>query len=162
MGVTKAYLTRVGSGPFPTELEDEVGEMIRDKGQEFGTTTGRPRRCGWLDLVMLELSHRICGFSSLAIMKLDILSDMDEIKVCVAYKDDKGSEINHFPSSLSYLAKCEPVYKTFPGWSSSGIDIPKGIIPKEMKNFLDFVSESLSIPISIVSLGPSRDETIIF
>ena len=162
VGVTKAYLTRVGSGPFPTELEDEVGETIRDKGQEFGTTTGRPRRCGWLDLVMLELSHRICGFSSLAIMKLDILSDMDEIKVCVAYKDDKGSEVNHFPSSLSYLAKCEPVYKTFPGWSSSGIDIPKGIIPKEMKNFLDFISESLSIPISIVSLGPGRDETIIF
>ena len=162
VGVTKAYLTRVGSGPFPTELEDEVGEMIRDKGQEFGTTTGRPRRCGWLDLVMLELSHRICGFSSLAIMKLDILSDMDEIKVCVAYKDGKGSEINHFPSSLSYLAKCEPVYKTFPGWSSSGIDIPKGIVPGEMKNFLDFVSESLSIPISIVSLGPGRDETIIF
>ena len=162
VGVTKAYLTRVGSGPFPTELEDEVGEMIRDKGQEFGTTTGRPRRCGWLDLVMLELSHRICGFSSLAIMKLDILSDMDEIKVCVAYKDDKGSEINHFPSSLSYLAKCEPVYKTFPGWSSSGIDIPNGIVPDEMKNFLDFVSESLSIPINIVSLGPGRDETIIF
>jgi len=162
VGVTKAYLTRVGSGPFPTELEDEVGEMIRDKGQEFGTTTGRPRRCGWLDLVMLELSHRICGFSSLAIMKLDILSDMDEIKVCVAYKDDKGSEVNNFPSSLSYLAKCEPVYKTFPGWSSSGIDIPNGIIPEEMKNFLDFVSENLSIPISIVSLGPGRDETIIF
>ena len=161
VGVTKAYLTRVGSGPFPTELEDEVGEMIRDKGQEFGTTTGRPRRCGWLDLVMLELSHRICGFSSLAIMKLDILSDMDEIKVCVAYKDDKGSEINHFPSSLSYLAKCKPVYKTFPGWSSSGIDVPNGIVPNEMRKFLDFISESLSIPISIVSLGPGREETII-
>ena len=162
VGVTKAYLTRVGSGPFPTELEDKVGEMIREKGQEFGTTTGRPRRCGWLDLVMLKLSNRICGFSSLAIMKLDILSDMDEIKVCVAYKDDKGLEVKHFPSSLSYLAKCEPVYKTFPGWSSSGIDIPNGIIPDEMKVFLDFVSESLSIPISIVSLGPGRDETIIF
>ena len=161
VGVTKAYLTRVGSGPFPTELEDEVGEMIREKGQEFGTTTGRPRRCGWLDLVMLELSNRICGFSSLAIMKLDILSDMDEIKVCVAYKDDKGSEINHFPSSLSYLAKCKPVYKTFPGWSSSAIDIPNGIIPDEMRKFLDFISESLSIPISIVSLGPGREETII-
>ena len=161
VGVTKAYLTRVGSGPFPTELEGKVGEMIRDKGQEFGTTTGRPRRCGWLDLVMLELSNRICGFSSLAIMKLDILSDMDEIKVCVAYKDHKGVEVNHFPSSLSYLAKCEPVYKTFPGWSSSGIDIPSGVIPDEMKNFLDFVSESLNIPISIVSLGPGREETII-
>ena len=161
VGVTKAYLTRVGSGPFPTELEGKVGEMIRDKGQEFGTTTGRPRRCGWLDLVMLELSNRICGFTSLAIMKLDILSDMEEIKVCVAYKDHTGSEINHFPSSLSYLAKCEPVYKTFPGWSSSAIDIPKGIIPDEMENFLDFISESLSIPISIVSLGPGREETII-
>ena len=161
VGVTKAYLTRVGSGPFPTELEDEVGKMIREKGQEFGTTTGRPRRCGWLDLVMLELSNRICGFSSLAIMKLDILSDMDEIKVCVAYKDDEGLEVNHFPSSLSYLAKCKPVYKTFPGWSSSGIDIPNGSIPNEMKNFLDFVSESLGIPISIVSLGPGREETII-
>ena len=161
VGVTKAYLTRVGSGPFPTELEDKVGEMIRDKGQEFGTTTGRPRRCGWRDLVMLELSNRICGFSSLAIMKLDILSDMDEIKVCVAYKDHKGVEVDHFPSSLSYLAKCEPVYKTFPGWSSSGIDIPSGVIPDEMKNFLDFVSESLKIPISIISLGPGREETII-
>ncbi len=161
VGVTKAYLTRVGSGPFPTELEDKVGEMIRDKGQEFGTTTGRPRRCGWLDLVMLELSNRICGFSSLAIMKLDILSDMDEIKVCVAYKDDTGLEVNHFPSSLSYLAKCAPVYKTFPGWSSSDIDISKGIIPSEMKNYLDFISESLNLPISIVSLGPGRDETII-
>ena len=110
---------------------------------------------------MLELSNRICGFTSLAIMKLDILSDMEEIKVCVAYKDHTGSEINHFPSSLSYLAKCEPVYKTFPGWSSSAIDIPKGIIPHEMENFLGFISESLSIPISIVSLGPGREETII-
>jgi len=162
VGVTKAYLTRVGSGPFPTELEDEVGEMIRDKGQEFGTTTGRPRRCGWLDLVMLELSHRICGFTSLAITKLDILSDMDEIKICTGYKLDNGTEINHFPSSLSYLAKCTPVYKLFPGWSSSGIDISKGLIPDEMKNFLDFVSNSLNIPISIASLGPGRDETIIF
>jgi adenylosuccinate synthase len=162
VGVTKAYLTRVGSGPFPTELEDEIGEMIRDKGQEFGTTTGRPRRCGWLDLVMLELSHRICGFTSLAITKLDILSDVDEIKVCVAYKDDKDSEVNHFPSSLSYLAKCKPVYKTFPGWSSSEIDISKGVIPDKMKTFLDYISGSLNIPISIVSLGPGRDETIIF
>ena len=161
VGVTKAYLTRVGSGPFPTELEDEVGEMIRKKGQEFGTTTGRPRRCGWLDLVMLELSNRICGFSSLAIMKLDILSDMDEIKVCVAYKDDTGSEVKHFPSSLSYLAKCTPVYKIFPGWSSSDIDISKGIIPEEMKNYLDFISQNLNLPIGIVSLGPGRDETII-
>ena len=162
VGVTKAYLTRVGSGPFPTELDDEVGEMIRDKGQEFGTTTGRPRRCGWLDLVMLELSNRICGFSSLAIMKLDILSDMDEIKVCVSYKDENGAEIRHFPSSLSYLAKCEPVYKTFKGWSSAEIDIPNGTVPIEMKNFLDFISERLEIPISIVSLGPGREETIIF
>ena len=162
VGVTKAYLTRVGSGPFPTELDDEVGEMIRDKGQEFGTTTGRPRRCGWLDLVMLELSNRICGFTSLAIMKLDILSDMEEVKVCVGYKDKSGSEINHFPSSLSYIAECEPVYRNFKGWSSSGIDISKGIIPEEMKNFLDFISECLGIPIGIVSLGPGRDETIIF
>jgi len=161
VGVTKAYLTRVGSGPFPTELEDEVGEMIRDKGQEFGTTTGRPRRCGWLDLVMLELSHRICGFTSLAITKLDILSDMDEIKVCIGYKGEDGSEINHFPSSLSYLAKCSPVYKKFSGWSSSDIDISKGIIPNQMEIFLDFISEKLNIPIGIVSLGPGRDETII-
>ena len=162
VGVTKAYLTRVGSGPFPTELEDDIGELIRDKGQEFGTTTGRPRRCGWLDLVMLELSNRICGFTSLAIMKLDILSDLEEVKVCVAYKDSKGSEVKHFPSSLSYLADCSPVYKTFPGWSSSEVDISKGIIPEEMKIFLDFVSGSLELPISIVSLGPGREETIIF
>lgn len=161
VGVTKAYLTRVGSGPFPTELEDEVGEMIRDKGQEFGTTTGRPRRCGWLDLVMLELSHRICGFTSLAITKLDILSDMEEVKICTSYKLGNDTQIKHFPSSLSHLAKCSPVYKTFTGWSSSDIDISKGIIPAEMRVFLDFISESLNIPISIVSLGPGRDETII-
>ena len=161
VGVTKAYLTRVGSGPFPTELEDEVGEMIRDKGQEFGTTTGRPRRCGWLDIVMLELSHRICGFTSLAITKLDILSDMEEVKICTSYKLDNGTQIKHFPSSLTHHAKCSPVYKTFTGWSSSDIDISKGIIPVEMRVFLDFISESLNIPISIVSLGPGRDETII-
>ena len=161
VGVTKAYLTRVGSGPFPTELEDEIGEMIRDKGQEFGTTTGRPRRCGWLDLVMLELSHRICGFTSLAITKLDILSDMEEVKICTSYKLDNDTQIKHFPSSLSHLAKCSPVYKNFTGWSSSDIDISKGIIPVEMRVFLDFISESLNIPISIVSLGPGRDETII-
>ena len=161
VGVTKAYLTRVGSGPFPTELEDEVGEMIRDKGQEFGTTTGRPRRCGWLDLVMLELSHRICGFTSLAITKLDILSDMDEIKICTGYKLDNDTEVKHFPSSLSYLARCSPVYKTFAGWSSSNIDISKGIVPAEMRTFLDFISKSLNVPISIVSLGPGRDETIV-
>ena len=161
VGVTKAYLTRVGSGPFPTDLEDEVGEMIRDKGQEFGTTTGRPRRCGWLDLVMLELSHRICGFTSLAITKLDILSDMDEIKICTGYKLDNDTEVKHFPSSLSYLARCSPVYKTFAGWSSSNIDISKGIVPAEMRAFLDFISKSLNVPISIVSLGPGRDETIV-
>ena len=161
VGVTKAYLTRVGSGPFPTELENEVGEMIRDKGQEFGTTTGRPRRCGWLDLVMLELSHRICGFTSLAITKLDILSDMDEIKICTGYKLDNDTEVKHFPSSLSYLARCSPVYKTFAGWSSSNIDISKGIVPAEMRAFLDFISKSLNVPISIVSLGPGRDETIV-
>ena len=161
VGVTKAYLTRVGSGPFPTELEDEVGEMIRDKGQEFGTTTGRPRRCGWIDLVMLELSHRICGFTSLAITKLDILSDMDEIKICTGYKLDNDTEVKHFPSSLSYLARCSPVYKTFAGWSSSNIDISKGIVPAEMRAFLDFISKSLNVPISIVSLGPGRDETIV-
>ena len=161
VGVTKAYLTRVGSGPFPTELEDEVGEMIRDKGQEFGTTTGRPRRCGWLDLVMLELSHRICGFTSLAITKLDILSDMDEIKICTGYKLDNDTEVKYFPSSLSYLARCSPVYKTFAGWSSSNIDISKGIVPAEMRAFLDFISKSLNVPISIVSLGPGRDETIV-
>ena len=95
-------------------------------------------------------------------MKLDILSDLDEVKVCVAYKDSNGSEVKHFPSSLSYLADCSPVYKTFPGWSSSEVDISKGIIPDEMKNFLDFVSGSLELPISIVSLGPGREETIIF
>ena len=161
VGVTKAYLTRVGSGPFPTELENKVGEEIRSKGHEFGTTTGRPRRCGWLDLVMLELSHRICGFTSLAITKLDILSDMEEIKVCVAYKDEKGVEIKHFPSSLSNLSKCKPVYETFSGWSSADIDIGKGIIPVEMQKFLDFISKELQVPISIVSLGPGRDETII-
>ena len=161
VGVTKAYLTRVGSGPFPTELENEVGEEIRSKGHEFGTTTGRPRRCGWLDLVMLELSHRICGFTSLAITKLDILSDMEEVKVCVAYKDEKGIEIKHFPSSLSNLSKYTPVYETFSGWSSADIDIGKGIIPIQMQKFLDFISKELQVPISIVSLGPGRDETII-
>ncbi|QCX33647.1 adenylosuccinate synthase [Caloramator sp. E03] len=161
VGVCKAYTTRVGKGPFPTELFDEMGDFIREKGFEYGTTTGRARRCGWLDLVILKYAVRISGLTSLAITKLDTLSDIDEIKVCVGYEMD-GKVIDYFPASLEDLAKCKPVYESFKGWDSS-IEKAKTFeeLPENAKIYLKRIEEYTGVRISIVSVGPARHQTII-
>ncbi|HEX29127.1 TPA: adenylosuccinate synthase [Candidatus Poribacteria bacterium] len=160
MGVVKAYTTRVGKGPFPTELKDKTGQEMRRRGVEYGATTGRPRRCGWLDMVALRYAARINGFTRLAITKLDVLDAFDKIKVCVAYEYN-GSKLTDFPSSLSVLSKCKPIYEDLPGWRSpiGGIKTLKDM-PPNARRYLDYISERLETPISIVSVGPERNQTI--
>lgn len=161
MGISKAYCTRVGNGPFPTELTDETGEKLREAGQEFGATTGRPRRCGWIDLVALKYAVQINGMNELAISKLDILNDFEEIKLCTHYNID-GKETATFPLDTAALERVEPVYKTMPGWQ---VDISeyktRNAMPGEVKNYLDFVEEYLGLPVKILSTGPKRSETIV-
>ncbi|MCQ5375828.1 MAG: adenylosuccinate synthetase, partial [Methanomassiliicoccales archaeon] len=166
LGVVKAYTTRVGSGPFPTELKDELGSRLLERGGEFGTTTGRPRRCGWLDLVVVKYAVRLSGITSLAITKIDVLNGMKKIKIAVAYEID-GQIVKEFPSSISKIKKAKPVYKEFDGWEEWSKDETAEIcrkgydaLPKEMKEYLNFISSFTGIPISIVSIGPKRDETI--
>jgi adenylosuccinate synthase len=162
VGVAKAYTTRVGAGPFPTELLDETGERIRQKGGEFGTTTGRPRRCGWLDMVVLHYCAMLNGTHELALIKLDVLDGMDELKVCVAYENEKGKHTTEFPADINALARMKPVYKTFRGWK--GFDWKKAKaktdLPKEMQEYLSFVEKELRIPIRYISYGPAREETL--
>ena len=165
VGVVKAYLTRVGSGPFPGELDNEEAEMIREKGNEYGTTTGRPRRCGWLDLVMLKLSQRICGFTSLAVTKLDVLAGMKEVKICVAYETPDG-RIEEMPASINRLENCTPIYEVFEGWPDMNKEewkeaIENDSLPEQLETYLKFISEYMGTRIGIISLGPERNETII-
>lgn len=160
-GVTKAYCTRVGEGPFPTELKNELGELIRQSGNEFGATTGRPRRCGWLDLPALKYSTQINGFDYLAITKLDVLSYLDEIKICTAYKL-KNEIIDHFPVDTVTLSQVEPVYKTFKGWEKSIQGLRKfEHLPDNAKEYLNFIQEYVNVKIKIISTGFERDDTII-
>ena len=159
-GIVKAYTTRVGSGPFPTELLDEIGNYIQEKGAEFGATTGRRRRCGWLDLVMLKDSIRYNGLTSLSITKLDVLTGLDEIKMCVAYELN-GKKVDHMPASLKSLAQCKPVYEKTPGWKddiSSARDMDH--LPGEAKDYLKRIEQVTGVPLSIVSVGPMREQTI--
>lgn len=160
VGVTKAYTTRVGKGPFPTELNDETGEWIREKGHEYGVTTGRSRRCGWLDLVIVKSAVRVSGLTSLAVTKVDTLAGLDKIKVCVGYKfEDKV--IDYFPASLEDLAKCEPIYEEFEGWDDSIANARSyEEIPENAKKYLAKISEVTGAKISIISVGPKRDQTI--
>jgi adenylosuccinate synthase len=160
LGIVKAYTTRVGSGPFPTELNDETGEYIQKKGAEFGATTGRKRRCGWVDLVMLKDSIRYNGLTSLSITKLDVLSGLATIKACVAYELD-GKMIDHMPASLERLARCVPVYEEMPGWKDdiSGAQNIKQL-PAAARDYLKYIEEKTGVPMSIVSVGPKREETI--
>lgn len=164
VGCLKAYTTRVGEGPFVTELTGEDEEILQKKGGEFGVTTGRGRRCGWLDLVVAEHASRMCGFTSLAITKLDILNDYEELPVCVAYEID-GEKVEHFPGSIAKLQRAKPVYKTLKGWKSwddnerilkEGYDA----LPSEMKNYIKFIEDELGVPADIISIGPKRSETI--
>lgn len=157
-GIFKAYCTRVGSGPFPTELFDETGEKIRQVGHEFGAVTGRPRRCGWLDLVALKYTVMIDGVTDLIMMKSDCLDDFETIKVCTSYKVD-GVETDQVPFDIA--AKIEPVYTEFPGWKKDLTGIRKECeLPQEFKNYIKFMEDYLGVPISIISLGPDREATI--
>ncbi|MGK7920048.1 MAG: adenylosuccinate synthase [Trichodesmium sp.] len=161
IGVAKAYTTRVGEGPFPTEAKDEIGTLLRDRGAEFGTTTGRERRCGWFDAVIGRYAVRINGMDCMAITKLDVLDELSEIKVCVAY-DMEGERCEDFPSSSLQLAKCQPIYQTLPGWQQSTVNCRTlEDLPQQALDYLRFLAELMKVPIAIVSLGASRDQTIV-
>ncbi|MBQ4092287.1 MAG: adenylosuccinate synthase [Firmicutes bacterium] len=161
IGVAKAYTTRVGEGPFPTELFDETGEELRKVGHEYGVTTGRPRRCGWLDAVLLRYSVRVSGVTDLALTKLDVLDGLDEIKVCVGYRYGE-EELSEFPASLKRMENCVPVYETLPGWKE---DITKcssyDELPENAKAYIARVEELTGAPVSIVAVGPERNQTIV-
>ena len=161
IGVSKAYTTRVGEGPFPTELDDEIGELLGDRGAEFGTTTGRKRRCGWFDAVIGRYAVRINGMDCMALTKLDVLDELEEIKVCIAYDID-GERCDHFPTSARLFARCRPIYKTVPGWKVSTSHCRTlEELPQPALDYLKFLAELMEVPIAIVSLGASRDQTII-
>lgn len=161
LGIVKAYTTRVGEGPFPAELFDDTGDFIQKKGVEFGATTGRKRRCGWLDMVMLKNSVRLNGLTGLVITKLDVLGGLESIQICTGYDVD-GGMLEHFPASLNVLATCKPVYETLPGWSEDISDIRSfDALPDTTRQYLKRIEELAGVPIDIVSVGPGRDETII-
>jgi adenylosuccinate synthase len=160
IGITKAYTTRVGNGPFPTEEKTKVCDILREKGNEFGATTGRPRRCGWLDFLLLKYSFRINGISKIALTKLDVLDSFDKIKVCTGYKY-KGKLLTEFTPDLRTLENCKPVYEELAGWQKS----TKGItefkkLPDKAERYLDYIAKKLKTPIWIVSTGTKRDQTI--
>jgi adenylosuccinate synthase len=159
-GITKAYTTRVGEGPFPTELTDATGEELRKVGNEFGTTTGRPRRCGWLDLVALRYAARINGFTGLCITKLDVLDGLDTIKVCTKYRY-RGAELEEFPAAEAIFKEVEPIYEEVPGWKSdiTGARTVQDL-PQETIDYLNFIVRNVRVPISLISVGPKREEHI--
>jgi adenylosuccinate synthase len=160
VGIAKAYTTRVGKGPFPTELLDSTGDWIREKGFEFGVTTGRARRCGWLDLVILKSSARVSGLSSFAVTKIDTLAGLEKLKVCVGYNLN-GNIIDYIPASLEDLAECKPVYEEMDGWDESIANARSyGDLPENAKKYLKKIEEFTGTKISIVSVGPRRDQTI--
>lgn len=161
IGICKAYTTRVGGGPFPTELNDEIGERLRAFGGEYGATTGRPRRCGWLDLVALRHSIRLSGISRLAVTKLDVLSGFETIKVATAYRSN-GSTIENMPANLEMYTDLEPVYEELPGWEEPLNDIRSlGDLPQNCRSYLSYIEDRLGVKTAIVSVGPKRAETIV-
>lgn len=161
LGVIKAYTTRVGSGPFPTELHDEVGKRLAERGREFGSVTGRPRRCGWLDIVILRRAIQLSSFSGLCVMKMDVLDGLETVRICTAYHLN-GRKITTLPTDAAELALCEPIYEDMPGWQESTAGIKTfAELPKNAKNYLMRIQELAGIPIDIVSTGPDRNETIV-
>ena len=163
IGVTKAYISRVGIGPLPTELLLEKGDDLREKGKEYGTTTGRPRRVGWLDLVQVRQAVRVNGLTEIALTKLDILSDNGDLSVCTAYNID-GQLEQEMPASLYRFRSAKPVYQTLPGWGQLSDDMTeKGYesLPENLKNYVQFIEDQVSCPVSIISIGPERSQTII-
>ncbi len=159
-GVVKAYTTRVGAGPMPTELHDETGEKIRQIAQEFGATTGRARRCGWFDAVAARFSTRINGFNGLVLTRLDVLDSFPSIKICTGYKLD-GTVSDRFPTSIAALEKCQPVYEEMPGWQCRTTDMRRfEELPKQAKDYVKRLEELMGCPIDIISIGPRREESI--
>ncbi|MGD0930745.1 MAG: adenylosuccinate synthase [Candidatus Korobacteraceae bacterium] len=160
IGVTKAYCTRVGEGPFPTESKDDIGEALRKKGNEFGAVTGRPRRTGWLDLPLLRYSNMINGTSWLVVTKLDVLDEQAEIPICVSYKID-GKETQQIPAQISGFEKIEPVYRKLPGWQTSTFGVDNyDQLPENAKRYLEFVEKESGAKVGIVSTGPDREQTM--
>lgn len=161
LGITKAYTTRVGSGPFPTELHDDIGKRLAERGVEFGATTGRPRRCGWFDAVLVKRAIELNSISGLCLTKLDVLDGLDEIKVAVAYKDKSGKRFHAPPTAAEDFEALEPVYETVPGWQASTADITTmAALPVNARNYIEYLEKLLGIPVAIVSTGPERDATI--
>jgi len=161
IGVAKAYTTRVGEGPFPTELQGSINDQLCDRGGEFGTTTGRRRRCGWFDGIIGKYAVQVNGLDCLAITKLDVLDELDEIQVCIAYELN-GTKIDYFPTNSDDLRKCKPIFKKLKGWQCSTADCRKlSDLPDGAMNYLRFLAELMEVPIAIVSLGANRDQTIV-
>jgi len=162
LGIVKAYTTRVGGGPFPTELEDDTGAWLRDKGQEFGSTTGRPRRCGWLDTVVVRRSVMLAGITGLCVTKLDVLTGLDKLEICTAYQTPEGEEIDSIPASLERLGACRPVYEELPGWKEDISDARSlDELPETCRAYLDRLAELCGTPLTMVSVGPGREQTIV-
>ena len=160
IGVTKAYTTRVGNGPFPTEMHGDDGDNLRRLGNEFGATTGRARRCGWFDVPILRSAKRLNGLTSIALTRLDTLDTMEKLKVCVAY-NFRGERIEQFPVDLKVLAECEPIYEEIEGWRSSTADIRSyEDLPVLARSYVDLLVDSIGLPASLISVGPERDATI--
>jgi len=160
LGVFKAYTTRVGSGPMPTELKDDIGDLIRERAHEYGTTTGRPRRCGWFDAVAARFSTRINGFTQAAVTRLDVLDELPTVKICVAYKLN-GKQIEYFPANAAVLEKCQPVYEELPGWKTSINNITEyKKLPVEARRYITRLEELTGCPVSIISVGQAREQTI--
>lgn len=161
IGVVKAYTTRVGGGPFPTELDNEIGQHIRDVGHEYGTVTGRPRRCGWFDAIAAGYGARISGIDVLAVMLLDVLSDLDELQVCEAY-EIHGERTTEFPAHIDDLAAVRPIYRTIPGWKEDICGVrKKADLPANAMKYVETISELIGYPVEIISVGPDREQTIL-
>ncbi len=160
IGVAKAYLTRVGEGPFPTELTDQTGNLLRENGHEYGVTTGRPRRCGWFDLPILKHARRVNGLTELALTKLDVLTGLKEIKLCVTYHY-RGKTLEEFPNSLEILSGCQPVYQSLPGWTEDLSAIREyDQLPENAKKYVERLEKLLDIPVKTIGIGPGRKEAI--
>ena len=161
LGITKAYTTRVGSGPFPTELKDKIGETLGKRGKEFGTVTARKRRCGWFDGVLVRQTIKISGINGIALTKLDVLDELDEIKICVGY-DLKGKKLDYFPAASEDQFNVKPIYKTFPGWKTSTQGIRNMVdLPENAKKYIYALEDFISAKISSISTSPERDDTIL-
>lgn len=161
LGITKAYTTRVGSGPFPTELHDEIGKRIGEVGREFGTVTGRPRRCGWFDAVLVRQSIRIGGIDGIALTKLDVLDGLKQLKVCTGYTLD-GARLDHLPHGVSVQARIKPVFETFEGWSESTRGARSWAdLPATAVKYVRRIEELIGCPVALLSTSPEREDTIL-